>query len=114
MLLFFDQLAARCPDRPRHLSAFYPNLELVVHGSVASTPYRDSMAAWLEGGHAEMREVYAASEGFIAGAGRGLFFEFVRPEDLDGRDPDRGWLADAELGVEYALVLSTNVGCRNS
>jgi hypothetical protein len=122
MLLFFDQLAALCPDRPRRLSAFYPNLELVVHGGVAFTPYRDSMASWLKGGHAETREVYAASEGFVAAADRGpgdglrmvpdrgLFFEFVRPEDLDKRDPDRRWLADAELGVEYALVLTTNAG----
>lgn len=122
MLLFFDQVAALHPDRPRRLSAFYPNLELVVHGGVAFTPYRDSMAAWLEGGHAETREVYAASEGFVAAADRGpgeglrmvldrgLFFEFVRPDDLDRRRPDRRWLLDAELGVEYALVLSTNAG----
>lgn len=122
MLLFFDQVAALHPDRPRRLSAFYPNLELVVHGGVAFAPYRDSMAAWLEGGHAETREVYAASEGFAAAADRGpddglrlvldrgLFFEFVRPGDLHGRSPDRRWLADAELGVEYALVLTTNAG----
>jgi hypothetical protein len=122
MLLFFDQLAALCPDRPRRLSAFYPNLELVVHGGVAFTPYRDSMAAWLESSHAETREVYAASEGFAAAADRGpgdglrmvpdrgLFFEFVRLQDLDARTPDRRWLANAELGVEYALVLTTNAG----
>ena len=66
-----------------------------MHGGVGFTPYRDSMAAWLEGSHAETREVYAASEGFIAiadrgpGEGlrlvldRGLFFEFVRPGELD-------------------------------
>ncbi len=122
MLLFFEQLAALRPDRPRRLAAFYPNLDLVVHGGVAFTPYQDSMAAWLEGSHAETREVYAASEGFIAmadrGSGegmrlvldRGLFFEFVRPKDLDEPNPDRRWLATAEPGVEYALVLSSNAG----
>ena len=122
MLLFFERVAALRPDRPRRLVEYYPNLELVVHGGVSFTPYRDSMAAWLEGSHAETREAYAASEGFIAMADRGpgdgmrlvldrgLFFEFVRPDALDQPNPDRRWLATADLGVEYALVLSTNSG----
>jgi hypothetical protein len=122
MLLFFDQLAALRPGRPRRLAAFYPNLELIVHGGIAFTPYQDSVSACLEGSHAETREVYAASEGFIATADRGpgdglrlvldrgLFFEFVRPGALGDARPDRRWLATAELGVEYAIVLSTNAG----
>ncbi|WP_428395013.1 GH3 family domain-containing protein [Lichenicoccus sp.] len=122
MLLFFAQLAALHPQRPRRLAAFYPNLELVVHGGVSLTPYRDALTEWLEGSHAETREVYAASEGFIAiadrGPGdgmrlvtdRGLFFEFVEPKTLDAANPPRFWLADAKIGVNYALVLSTNAG----
>ncbi len=122
MLLFFDRLAALRPDRPRRLSAFWPNLELVVHGGVSFTPYRDAFAAWLEGSHAETREVFAASEGFIAAAdrrpGQGLrlildrclFYEFVRPDELHSPNPDRRWLATAELDTDYALVLSTNAG----
>ena len=122
MLLFFEQLAALHPKRPRRLAAFYPNLELVVHGGVSLTPYRDALAGWLEGSHAETREVYAASEGFIAVADRGpgdglrlitdrgLFFEFVEPHALGIAAPPRVWLGDARLGVEYALVLSTNAG----
>ncbi|MDT7950225.1 MAG: GH3 auxin-responsive promoter family protein [Acetobacteraceae bacterium] len=122
MLLFFEELARLRPDRPRRLVAHYPNLELVVHGGVSFTPYRDSMAAWLEGSHAETREVYAASEGFVAMADRGpgeglrlvvdrgLFFEFVRPGELGQDNPDRRWLGTAALGVEYALLLSSNAG----
>ncbi len=122
MLLFFDALARLRPDAPRRLAALYPDLELVVHGGVSFAPYQDAMAAWLEGSRAETREVYPASEGFIAAADRGpgeglrlvvdrgLFFEFVRPEDLDSAAPDRRWLADADIGVEYALVLSSNSG----
>jgi hypothetical protein len=122
LLLFFDQLAAHRPGAPRRLVEFYPNLELVIHGGVSFTPYQDSMAAWLEGSHCETREVYAASEGFIAMADRGpgdglrlvldrgLFFEFVRPSEIDDPRADRRWLANAELGQEYALVLSTNAG----
>ena len=122
MLLYFEHLATLLPERPRRLAEIYPHLELVVHGGVAFEPYRAQFARWLEGGFAETREVYAASEGFIAAADRGpgeglrlvldrgLFFEFVRPEQVDGPAPDRRWLATAETGVDYALVLSTNAG----
>ncbi|MBC7800655.1 MAG: GH3 auxin-responsive promoter family protein, partial [Gemmatimonadaceae bacterium] len=122
LLLFLDAVAALHPDRPRRLQSFYPNLELVVHGGVGFAPYRDRMAAWLDGSHAETREVYAASEGFIASADRGdgegmrlsldrgLFFEFVPVDQLDRPDPERRWMATAEVGVEYALVLTTNAG----
>ncbi len=120
MLLFFDQLAAHRPGVK--LADMFPELELMTHGGVGFGPYRERILGWLEGSRALTREVYPASEGFIAFADRGdgeglrlvldrgLFFEFVRPEDLGGGNPDRRWIADAELGVEYALVLSSNAG----
>jgi GH3 auxin-responsive promoter len=122
MLLFFEQMAQLRPTRPRRLAEYYPNLELLVHGGVSFAPYCDTMAMWLEGSHAETREVYPASEGFIAAADlgygdglrmildRGLFFEFVRPAELHAPNPDRRWLETAEIGVDYALVLSSNAG----
>lgn len=122
LLLFLDRLRDLHPQRPARLSAFYPDLELLVHGGVGFAPYRDRVAAWLEGGHAETREVYPASEGFIAvqdrgpGEGlrlildRGLFYEFVPVEHLDRPRPDRRWIGTVEVGVEYALVLTSNAG----
>jgi hypothetical protein len=68
------------------------------------------------------REVYPASEGFVAiadrgdGRGmrlvldRGLFFEFVPVGELDAPNPTRHWVADVETGVDYAVVLSSNAG----
>ncbi len=120
MLLFFEMLGELRPGA--RLADLYPALELVVHGGVGFAPYRDRFAHWLQDSAALTREVYAASEGFVAiadrgdGQGmrlildRGLFFEFVRPADLGSAHPDRRWLGDAEAGVEYALVLSTNAG----
>jgi hypothetical protein len=76
----------------------------------------------MEGGNALTREVYAASEGFVAvadqadGEGmrllldRGIFFEFVRPAELGSNAPDRRWIADVDVGEEYALILTTNSG----
>jgi GH3 auxin-responsive promoter len=120
MLLFFEHLACLRPGAVAR--DLYPELELVVHGGVGFSPYRTRFQAWLEGSRAELREVYPASEGFIAIADRGdgdglrlildngLFHEFVRPDDLGAANPDRRWIADVELGAEYALVLSSNAG----
>jgi len=120
LLLFFAELARLRPGA--RLAQFYPALELLVHGGVGFAPYRASFTPWLEGSRAETREVYPASEGFFAAADRGdgeglrmlidngIFYEFVRPEEIGMAAPERRWIADAEVGVEYALVLSTNAG----
>jgi hypothetical protein len=120
MLLFFERVAAL--RGAASLAACYPRLELVVHGGVGFAPYRERFAHWLAGSGAETREVYAASEGFFAIADRGdgdgmrlvldngIFYEFVRPDDLGSANPDRRWIADVEPGVEYALVVTSNAG----
>lgn len=99
----------------------FPNLELLIHGGVAWAPYRDRFAGLLPQGCAT-REVYPASEGFIAiqdrgeGEGmrlvldRGCFFEFVPVEELDSATPTRHWAATIETGIDYAVVLTTNAG----
>ncbi len=122
LLIFFDKLAALRPSFGGRLADFYPNLELVVHGGVHFAPYRQRFRELLEGSHAETREAYAASEGFIAVADRsdgeglrlvadnGLFFEFVPVSDLSDPKPRRFWLADVEPGAEYALVVSNCAG----
>lgn len=120
LLLFIEELKKhRAGNR---LADFYPNLELFVHGGVSFEPYRARFAALLEGSHAETREVYPASEGFIALADRGpgeglrlltdngLFLEFVPVDELDTPSPTRHWLGNAETGVNYAVVLSSNAG----
>jgi hypothetical protein len=122
LLLFFERLAALRPGSERRLVNFWPNLELVVHGSVNFAPYRRPFADWLKGSHAETRETYAASEGFLAVADRGdgegmrlildngLFLEFVPLEELKEAAPTRHWVANVETGVNYAVVLSSCAG----
>jgi hypothetical protein len=121
LLVFFDVLAELRGVAP-NLATLFPNLEILVHGGVDFSPYRRRFTDLLAGSHAELREVYPASEGFIAAADRGegeglrlnlshgLFFEFVPVEELDSERPTRHWVADAEPGVNYALVLSTCAG----
>jgi hypothetical protein len=122
LLIFFDKLAALRPGCSGRLAEFYPNLELLVHGGVHFAPYRQRFRELLEGNRAETREVFAASEGFIAiadhGDGEGLrliiddglFFEFVPVGELSDPEPRRHWLGDAEPGVDYALVVSNCAG----
>jgi len=122
LLLFFDELARQHPDRAPRLASFFPKLDLLVHGGVNFAPYRARFAEWLAGSRAETREVYAASEGFVAVADRGdgeglrlvadrgLFYEFVPVAEIDAARPVRHWLGNIETGVDYAIVLTTNAG----
>ena len=122
VLLFFERLFALKPERDRGLRAFFPNLELVTHGGVNFAPYRPQFEALLQGTHSETREVYAASEGFIASADRGPregmrvaadhdnFFEFVPVSELMSANPTRHWVGNIELGIDYAVVVTSCAG----
>lgn len=122
MLLFFDELVRRHPGRGERLTDFFPALELVVHGGVNFAPYRPRFAEWLEGSHAETREVYAASEGFIGAADRGpgeglrvildngIFYEFVPVAEITATAPRRHRIDEIETGVDYAPALTTCAG----
>jgi hypothetical protein len=115
LLVLLERLAARHGLPP------LPALELLVHGGVAWAPYRDRLLPYLPAG-CVTREVYPASEGFIAiadrGEGEGLrlnldrgcFFEFVPLAELDAPNPRRHWAASIETGIEYAVVVSSCAG----
>jgi hypothetical protein len=121
LLAFIEQALDQIPNATR-LADLYPQLELLVHGGVNFAPYQRRFTELLAGSHAETREAYAASEGFIAvadaGSGEGLrllldnglFFEFVPLEELDSPNPARHWLKTAELDRNYAIVLSSCAG----
>jgi hypothetical protein len=122
LLILFDRMAALRGAKRLPLRAFWPNLELVVHGGVHFGPYKSQFDALLAGSHAETREGYAASEGFVAiqdrGPGEGLrlnldiglYFEFIPVEELGAANPTRHWIGDAEPGVNYAIAVSSCAG----
>lgn len=121
LLILFDKQQANAGQAVT-ARELYPHLEMLVHGGVNFKPYRARFEQFLAGG-AELREVYPASEGFIAVQDEtpehglrlltdtGLFFEFVPVEELDSTNPTRHWLGNVETGVNYAIVLSTCSGC---
>ena len=120
--IFFAGLDPDGTAAPFRLVDHFPHLELVIHGGVMFAPYRKAFEKYLEGGHAELREVYPASEGFIAVADsaadcglrlildHGIFYEFIPVEELDAARPTRHWVANAEPQVQYALAVSTCAG----
>jgi hypothetical protein len=122
LLLFFEKLAEFRHLRDGRLVDYYPNLEMLVHGGVSFAPYRPLFERWLAGSRVETREVYPASEGFIAAADRGdgeglrlvtdngLFYEFIPFEELGKAEARRHWLGTIEIGVNYAIVVTTCAG----
>lgn len=122
MLLYLDRLPELAGRPDACLADLHPDLEMIVHGGMSFSPYRTAYERILAGSRAETREVYPASEGFIAVADsgpdeglrmivdNGLFYEFVPVEELDSPQPRRFWLGDAEIGVNYALALTSCAG----
>ena len=99
----------------------FPNLCLFVHGGVAFGPYAERFRQLL-GFDIPRVELYPASEGFLAyqdapdvegmllNVNDGIFFEFI-PADRYFEDvPPRLTVGEVELGVQYAVVLSSNAG----
>lgn len=120
--VLFDQAFDRANCQDRRLVSLFPKLELITHGGINFAPYETAFNDLLAGSHAELREVYAASEGFIAVADRGsgegmrllldngLFFEFIEADQLDEPNPRRHWINDVQLDTNYALVVTSCAG----
>ena len=120
--VLFDQAFETADSDDRRLVSLFPDLELIAHGGINFEPYHDAFNDLLKGSHAELREAYAASEGFIAVADRspgeglkllldnGLFYEFIEADQLDQPNPKRLWIDDVELDTDYALIITSCAG----
>ena len=103
------------------MAEVWPSLEVVVHGGVKFDPYRRSFDEVLGDPKVRLQETYPCSEGFIAFGDpktgllrlvydHGLFYEFVPVDEVDSPDPTRHWLGNVQVGVNYAIVVSTCAG----
>jgi hypothetical protein len=103
------------------IAEVWPELRLVVHGGTKFDPFRDLFVKEIGSDAVKFCEVYPCSEGFIATEDprynllrivpdHDIFFEFIPVEDLGKEKPTRHTLATAELGVQYAIVLTTCAG----
>jgi len=122
MLIFLDSFSKYSPKYDGSIKSVFPNLELIIYGGVNFAPYHEQFKKRLSGLSVDLREVYPASEGFIAVADRGvgeglrlipdngIFYEFIPVEELTKEKPTRHWVKNIELNQNYAIVLTTNSG----
>ena len=119
LLALFGRLLERTGKST--IAEVWPGLEVVVHGGVKFDPYRRQFEEVLGSPSIRLQESYPCSEGFIAFGDpatgllrlmldHGLFYEFVPVEELGSPRPSRHWLGDVEVGVNYAIVVSTCAG----
>lgn len=107
----------------QNLREVWPNLELFMHGGVNFEPYRDQFKRLIPFDNMNYVETYNASEGFfgiqddfkinelLLMLDYGTFFEFIPMDAYDGIHSKKVIALDeVELGVNYALVISTNAG----
>lgn len=104
-----------------NIREIFPNFDLFVFGGVNFEPYKAKFRD-LIGFDIPSIELYPASEGFIAFQDRqdeeglllnvdsGIYFEFIKASEYFDDCPRRYHIGEVELGVNYAILLSTNAG----
>jgi hypothetical protein len=106
-----------------NLKEVWPNLELFMHGGVNFEPYREHFKKLIPDPNMHYVETYNASEGFFGIQDQpfsselllmldyGIFYEFIPMTSFHGTESTHVLsLKEVEIGVNYALVISTNGG----
>ena len=100
----------------------WPNLEVFYHGGVSFMPYRHQYQRIIQNPNMHYEETYNASEGFfgiqndlndpnlLLMIDYGIFYEFIPMDEFGKQDPHIVPLWGVEVGVNYAMVISTNCG----
>lgn len=105
------------------LKEVWPNLELYMHGGVSFDPYREEFNKLVGFDEMHYVETYNASEGFFGIQDQtnnssmllmldyGIFYEFIPMDQFKGVNSKIiVSISDVEVGINYALVISTNGG----
>jgi hypothetical protein len=119
LLLLFEKL--RELSGKATIAEIWPHLEVVVHGGVKFDPYRSAFIEAIGDPKVRLQDSYACSEGFLAVGDpatgllrllcdHGIFYEFVPVDELDSPHPTRHWMGDVQVGVNYAIIVSTCAG----
>lgn len=124
--VLFQQIVERYNDvhgsHVRTVGEVWPNLQLYISGGVALSSYRAILEEQIGLPNMHFLEAYGASEGFFSyqtdlddpamrlHLNNGIFYEFVRMEDLEQRHPERLMLEEVQIGVKYVPILTTCSG----
>ncbi len=119
VVMYFEKLKEL--SGKEFIKDIFPQFQVFAYGGVNYEPYRQKIES-LIGFKIDSVETYPASEGFIAYQDRqnteglllningGIFYEFVKADEVFAENPKRIWLGEIELNVNYALILNTNAG----
>ena len=116
--MYFDKLIRQTGKKVKDI---FPNFSLFVYGGVNFNPYRKKLFESI-GKEIDSIETFPASEGFFAYQNSqkdqslllllntGIFYEFIPVSEYFNDNPTRLAIAEVEVGVNYALVISSNAG----
>ncbi|UBZ15847.1 GH3 auxin-responsive promoter family protein [Flagellimonas marinaquae] len=116
--MYFEKLNSKTGKKVGEL---FKEFRLFIYGGVNYEPYRAKFEN-LIGRKVDSIELFPASEGFFAYQNSqkekgmlllldaGIFYEFVKADEFFDENPKRLTIADVELGVDYAMVISTDAG----
>lgn len=116
--MYFEKLNTKTGKKVGEL---FKEFQLFIYGGVNYEPYRAKFEN-LIGRKVDSIELFPASEGFFAYQDSqkekgmlllldsGIFYEFIKADEFFSDNPKRLTIADVELDVDYAMVISTNAG----
>jgi len=119
VLVFLQELCTH--THKKTIKEIRPNLELFFSGGISIAPYRTQFAE-LFGGDVNIRQIYNASEWFIAVQNdkeggdmllltqHGIFFEFIDMETFNDPNPIIHTLEQVQVDKNYAIVITTTTG----
>ena len=105
-----------------NLLEVWPDLELFCHGGISFKPYREQYRKIIPSDSMRYLESYNASEGYfgiqddlssddmLLMLDYGIFYEFIKADEVDSDNPKVYNVGDIEKGVNYAIIISTNGG----
>lgn len=117
--MYFERLQEKSGGKK--ISEIFKNFNLFIYGGVNYEPYRAKFEQMI-GKKVDSIELFPASEGFFAYQdsqkekgmllllNSGIFYEFLKADELFTENPKRYTIGEVELGVNYALIVSTNAG----
>ncbi|WP_431243525.1 GH3 auxin-responsive promoter family protein [Flavobacterium sp. P21] len=117
--MYFERLQEKSGGKK--ISEIFKNFNLFIYGGVNYEPYRAKFEQMI-GKKIDSIELFPASEGFFAYQdsqkekgmllllNSGIFYEFIKADEFFTENPRRYTIGEVELGVNYALIVSTNAG----
>ena len=117
--MYFDWIMEK--NGGKKIKEQFPNLQVIVHGGVNFQPYKSKLFDSL-GQSIDTIETFPASEGFFAfqdtlheeglllNTNSGIFFEFIKANEIFNPHPKRYSLKEVEVGENYALIVNSNAG----